>query len=669
MNEPIAMETELAWNEFKASSAEGFQKSSVRAALDTIAAQLHEIKVNTDRTAQVVPKIMGDESAVDAANLEASMAPPPEMEPEGLDLMGNGEDMEEPMEEPVDDVPEDMPEEVPEDMPEDVPEDVPEEVPEEPLPMEDEVPMEEPMDMGVESEPPVDAMPEDGTPPWEEEYVAPIDNVQDGSALIDAYRQFMVELKDAALSAVEMGDLQNLPRLIEGQSLLAEVWGAEICPALDGIYKSEDFSKSFKDDTERDMEEMEVDTMEQKDEMISEQPLPEPATPSSVTPDDPRESVQSASPIEEATKLDAAAAAVKPTDLGEEPHGSPVFHEGKTEAPAEVEESFEATEDFSKSADAEPEPEPKRSPSFKSMYEEFQKARYGTAPNSVGPSAKRSVPEDSVPEPAPAKPKGLAAMVDVNGDYMPTPSEDEETVGLPGGPVGEHPELEDLSMDVEDPALRGTNRMASSAARAMYNGEQRQKMGMPAERRYDFSEADLNAQRAANTKADRADDPYYHMQRVAKGQGASNDEGADEATDLVEKEQDMPPMDDVMKGQGTANDEGAEPITESTDFDDDEGDHTESFTPEDPDMVSERVQKSGRQLKSFKEMFEIYKSAKGASPAGGANTRRDIPTSVPDMEPFEKSKTRFRIGPGIDPHEELKGEWEEYKRYKARMQS
>ena len=59
-----------AWNQFKKSS-ESIAKASVNEKLDTLAAQLNEVQTDTKRLAQIVPKIMGDESAIDQANAGA----------------------------------------------------------------------------------------------------------------------------------------------------------------------------------------------------------------------------------------------------------------------------------------------------------------------------------------------------------------------------------------------------------------------------------------------------------------------------------------------------------------------------------------------------------------------------------------------------------------------
>lgn len=105
------MDTDEAWNDFQQSRS--IKKASISEKLDTIAAQLNEIQTDSARTAELVPKILGDESAIETSNAEMPpMDPsmmgmggmPPtegmgdampgaeEMSPDGMDL-GTGEDM------------------------------------------------------------------------------------------------------------------------------------------------------------------------------------------------------------------------------------------------------------------------------------------------------------------------------------------------------------------------------------------------------------------------------------------------------------------------------------------------------------------------------------------------------------------------------------------------
>lgn len=73
------------------------QKTSIAEKLDVLASAINEMKVDTERTAQVIPQIMGDETALETANAEAeagAIAPgiPPEEEGmEGEDIMNEEE--------------------------------------------------------------------------------------------------------------------------------------------------------------------------------------------------------------------------------------------------------------------------------------------------------------------------------------------------------------------------------------------------------------------------------------------------------------------------------------------------------------------------------------------------------------------------------------------------
>lgn len=59
-----------AWTQFKKNS-ESIAKASVNEKLDVLAAQLNEVQTDTKRLAEIVPKIMGDETAIDEANAGA----------------------------------------------------------------------------------------------------------------------------------------------------------------------------------------------------------------------------------------------------------------------------------------------------------------------------------------------------------------------------------------------------------------------------------------------------------------------------------------------------------------------------------------------------------------------------------------------------------------------
>jgi len=103
------MNLDEAWDAFQ--EMRSIKKASVAEKLDTLAAQLNEIQTDTKRTAELVPKILGDDSAIEASNalspdVDPTMmgdmggAPPmdgaipgaEEMSPDGMDL-GTGDGM------------------------------------------------------------------------------------------------------------------------------------------------------------------------------------------------------------------------------------------------------------------------------------------------------------------------------------------------------------------------------------------------------------------------------------------------------------------------------------------------------------------------------------------------------------------------------------------------
>lgn len=69
----MANDVDEAWSQFKKDS-EAFAKASVNEKLDTLAAQLNEVQTDTKRLAEIVPKIMGDETAIEGANESADPA-------------------------------------------------------------------------------------------------------------------------------------------------------------------------------------------------------------------------------------------------------------------------------------------------------------------------------------------------------------------------------------------------------------------------------------------------------------------------------------------------------------------------------------------------------------------------------------------------------------------
>ena len=82
------MDSDEAWDRFRDDSY-SVRKASISEKLDVIAAAIQEMQTDTKRTAEIVPKIMGDEAALDAANAEAgSDGLAPGMDP-GMDMQGD----------------------------------------------------------------------------------------------------------------------------------------------------------------------------------------------------------------------------------------------------------------------------------------------------------------------------------------------------------------------------------------------------------------------------------------------------------------------------------------------------------------------------------------------------------------------------------------------------
>lgn len=67
------MEVEEAWELFRSNQLA--KSASITGQMDTMAAQIHEIQTGVDRLTTLIPKLMGDEAAIDAANADASALP------------------------------------------------------------------------------------------------------------------------------------------------------------------------------------------------------------------------------------------------------------------------------------------------------------------------------------------------------------------------------------------------------------------------------------------------------------------------------------------------------------------------------------------------------------------------------------------------------------------
>ena len=225
--------SDKAWEKFVANSkVESVQKASLADKLDILASQLNEVVTNTRNVAKLAPELMGDQSAIDAAN---SMAPPGDtgmgMGEEGMGGLPNPEefaeemtsqlggegDMTNPDEEMIDeqgaptgDVPPEMPPEMPPleegaapPMPEEDIPPMPEESPAPPMP---EAPMGD--------VPPEVPMPEMGeVPPAMDMYTSDV-----------AFEDLIMTLTDELHDAVDAEDYAKVDALNEKLKAMKSVW-------------------------------------------------------------------------------------------------------------------------------------------------------------------------------------------------------------------------------------------------------------------------------------------------------------------------------------------------------------------------------------------------------------------------------------------------------------
>ena len=210
--------------------------TSINGKLDALLQLANESNVNSARTAEIVPQVMGDTAAMDAqaAEMAATGGMPP-MPPEGA---------------PAGDVPPDdmggVPPEEP--MPEEAPADVPPEgdVKNEPMP---------PVDAGATDMGPEPAPDMGGVPPEE----APMDmggqdlglgDIDWSAYSIDnAYEDFEEALKDEAKEALDAGDTQRVAAITQVMDAMRMIWtqsgvadetpapdmGGQVAPGVDGI--------------------------------------------------------------------------------------------------------------------------------------------------------------------------------------------------------------------------------------------------------------------------------------------------------------------------------------------------------------------------------------------------------------------------------------------------
>ena len=257
------MEAEEAWDLFKAQASADLRKSaSMAGQLDTLAAQMQDIQTGVDRLTTLIPKLMGDETAIDAANEEATPpAPAPEMGGEmggapeedfGPPMSGDEpEDEEAPEEEPP--MEEDDMSKAEEEKPEDT-QDVPEESPAEGAPAEEETSEEsEPAPEAPEEPEGEDFLGEE--PPVEEE----VDITEEPEPMPEApaetpaqpdgmefYASLLALLVQAASKAAQTGDAGAMASLTKSAGAMQNAYG-ELAPVLDGIFGTDSFTKSYQE--------------------------------------------------------------------------------------------------------------------------------------------------------------------------------------------------------------------------------------------------------------------------------------------------------------------------------------------------------------------------------------------------------------------------------------
>ena len=237
----IHMDPNIAWEEFSSQGSRKVEEvnkgmTSINGKLDALLQLANESNVNSARTAEIVPQVMGDTAAMDAqaAEMAATGGMPP-MPPEGA---------------PAGDVPPDdmggVPPEEP--MPEEAPADVPPEgdVKNEPMP---------PVDAGATDMGPEPAPDMGGVPPEE----APMDmggqdlglgDIDWSAYSIDnAYEDFEEALKDEAKEALDAGDTQRVAAITQVMDAMRMIWtqsgvadetpapdmGGQVAPGVDGI--------------------------------------------------------------------------------------------------------------------------------------------------------------------------------------------------------------------------------------------------------------------------------------------------------------------------------------------------------------------------------------------------------------------------------------------------
>lgn len=242
------MEAEEAWDMFKAQASADLRKSaSVAGQLDTLAAQMQDIQTGVSRLTTLIPKLMGDETAIDAANAEAAPEPGPEMgedegsmpeedfgPPMGDEEPEEGDILDEEAPEEDDDMSK-ADDEKPEDIPEETPEDEP--APEAPAEGDDDTSL-------LDEEPPAEDTPSEE--PVEETITEDVEmpEVPEEPSGMDIYAQILALLVQAASKASQSGDADAMTALTKSAKSFQTAYG-DLAPSLDRIFGTDTFTKSY----------------------------------------------------------------------------------------------------------------------------------------------------------------------------------------------------------------------------------------------------------------------------------------------------------------------------------------------------------------------------------------------------------------------------------------
>ena len=221
--------SDSAWERFKqGSDTESVQKASLAEKLDILASQLNEVVTNTRNVAKLAPELMGDQSAIDAANMAApagdmgggdmgGLPDPTALAEEMAGQLGGDETMN-----PEDEIMMDggAPE-APEEMP----------APEAPMaeaPMPEEAALDMPVDeVAPEMPMPEAPMPEEPIPDMAEDMLAPpapADNVLDMYNSDVAFEDLIMTLTDELHEAADAKDYAKVQAISEKLEGLQATW-------------------------------------------------------------------------------------------------------------------------------------------------------------------------------------------------------------------------------------------------------------------------------------------------------------------------------------------------------------------------------------------------------------------------------------------------------------